>query len=60
MYPHKVLANKAIALQTHTMITAVPTGIIVSGWIAAMYGGSVEVKTPMLFCGKTYFPCWRS
>lgn len=60
MNPLKVLVNKTNALQTHTMTTAVPTGIKVSNWIAAMYGGSVEVKTPMLFCGKTCFLCWRS
>ncbi|RYX99777.1 MAG: hypothetical protein EOO34_00590 [Cyanobacteriota bacterium] len=32
-----------------TMIIAVPTGIKVFSWIATMYGGSVELKTPMLF-----------
>ena len=32
-----------------TMIIAVPTGIKVFSWIATMWGGSVELKTPMLF-----------
>ncbi len=32
-----------------TMTIAVPTGIKVFSWIATMWGGSVEFKTPMLF-----------
>jgi cytochrome c oxidase subunit 1 len=32
-----------------TMVIAVPTGIKVFSWIATMWGGSVEFKTPMLF-----------
>jgi cytochrome c oxidase subunit I len=32
-----------------TMIIAVPTGIKVFSWIATMWHGSVELKTPMLF-----------
>lgn len=32
-----------------TMIIAVPTGIKIFSWIATMWGGSIEIKTPMLF-----------
>ncbi len=32
-----------------TMVIAVPTGIKIFSWIATMWGGSIELKTPMLF-----------
>ena len=32
-----------------TIIIAVPTGIKVFSWIATMWGGSISLKTPMLF-----------
>ena len=32
-----------------TMLIGVPTGIKVFSWIATMWGGSIEFKTPMLF-----------
>ena len=32
-----------------TMVIAVPTGIKVFSWIATMWGGSVEFKTPLLW-----------
>ncbi len=32
-----------------TMVIAVPTGIKIFSWIATMWGGSVEFRTPMLF-----------
>ncbi len=32
-----------------TMVIAVPTGIKIFSWIATMWGGSIEFKTPMVF-----------
>jgi cytochrome c oxidase subunit 1 len=32
-----------------TMIIAVPTGIKIFSWIATMWGGSINFKTPMIF-----------
>ena len=33
-----------------TMVVGIPTGIKLFNWIATMYGGKIQMKTPMLFC----------
>src|SRR5215471_5780058 len=41
-------ANAFFALTT--MAVGVPTGIKIFNWLATMWGGKIEFKTPMLFC----------
>ncbi len=49
MYTTGVPVNLQAYFVAATMIIAVPTGIKVFSWIATMWGGSIEFKTPMLF-----------
>ena len=41
------IANATFAVTT--MLIAVPTGVKIFNWIGTMWGGSIELKTPMLF-----------
>jgi len=50
---HMYTTGMSITQQSYfmlaTMVIAVPTGIKIFSWIATMWGGSIEFKTPMLF-----------
>ena len=50
---HMYTAGMSLTQQSYfmlaTMCIAVPTGIKIFSWIATMWGGTIEFKTPMLF-----------
>jgi cytochrome c oxidase subunit I len=43
-------ANANTFFVMSTLAIAVPTGIKIFNWLATMWGGKVDFKTPMLFC----------
>ena len=49
MYTVGMSLNQQSYFMLATMVIAVPTGIKVFSWIATMWGGSIEFKTPMLW-----------
>ena len=50
---HMYTVGMSLTQQTYfmlaTMVIAVPTGVKIFSWIATMWGGSIEFKTPMLY-----------
>ena len=49
MYTTGISVNTQAYFTAATLIIAVPTGIKIFSWIATMWGGSIEFKTPMLW-----------
>ncbi len=49
MYAAGLSVRTQAYFQFATMVIAVPTGVKVFSWIATMWGGSIEFRTPMLW-----------
>src|SRR3974377_899675 len=49
MYNFGMSASVQAYFTAATMVIAVPTGVKIFSWIATMWGGSIQFKTPMLW-----------
>jgi cytochrome c oxidase subunit 1 len=49
MYTVGMSASVQAYFVAATMVIAVPTGVKIFSWVATMWGGSIEFKTPMLW-----------
>jgi cytochrome c oxidase subunit 1 len=49
MYTTGISVDTQAYFTAATLVIAVPTGIKIFSWIATMWGGSIEFKTPMLW-----------
>jgi cytochrome c oxidase subunit 1 len=49
MYTTGLSVNTKMYFTAATMVIAVPTGIKIFSWIATMWGGSIEFKSPMIW-----------
>jgi len=49
MFTVGLSANTQAYYMLATMVIAVPTGVKIFSWIATMWGGSLEFRTPMIF-----------
>src|SRR5215469_14387136 len=49
MYAAGISVNTQAYFTAATMVIAVPTGVKIFSWIATMWGGSIQFRTPMLW-----------
>jgi cytochrome c oxidase subunit 1 len=49
MYTTGLSVNEKMYFTAATMVIAVPTGVKIFSWIATMWGGSIEFKSPMVW-----------